>query len=570
MSKKIKKKIQYLSKKIKKYSFYYFNKNKNLISNEKYDFLIKKLEKLEKKYPLYKLKNSPTEKINYKFFKRFKTYKHKILMLSIKSEYSVKKIYKYINKLKKKYHKINFFCELKIDGIALSLIYKRKKLYKALTRGNGTYGENITKNIKVIKSIPKKIKYKKKNKYLEIRGEIFIKKKNFYKINKKNNFSNSRNLTSGTVRLLNKNIIIKRKLSFIGYDLIINNKRKIIKKQSKCLKKINKIGFSTEKLTLKTKSFKKIVNFYRKIKKNRKKINFEIDGIVIKINNRKIQEKIKNNKKYIKWAIAWKFPPKKKSTIVKNIKYKVGKNGIITPIVIINLINIDGVNIKKINLYNIKYLRKISLNIGDKIIVERTGDVIPKISKIISKVKKNKLIIIKKCPSCNKKINIYENQPKCYFNLTCPKQLEKILINFVSKNGFNIPNIGPKIIKKLIKYKYIKYITDLLKLKKKILISVPNIKRKLSNKIYYSIKKSIKNIKIKNFIYSLSIPYIGISTCTYLSKKIKKIKDFINFKKKNIYKKKIGKKKYESIINYLNNKNNIKQLNLLIKIIEKN
>ncbi len=569
MSKKIKKKIKYLEKKIKKYSFYYFHKNKNLISNEKYDFLVKKLEKLEKKYPLYKSVNSPTKKIDYKFLKRFKTSKHKIKMLSIQSEYSVKKIYKYIKNINKIYPNTIFNCELKIDGIALSLIYIKKKLHKVLTRGNGKYGENITKNIKVIKSIPKKIKYKSKEKYVEIRGEIFIKKNIFNKINKNNYFSNSRNLTSGTIRLLNKKIIKKRQLSFIGYDFIINQQRNTISSQSKCLKKINEIGFITDILSYKTKSFKKIIYFYKKIKKNRKKINFEIDGIVIKINNRKIQEKIKSNKKYIKWAIAWKFPPKKKKTIVKNIKYQVGKNGIITPIVIIKPINIDGVKIKKINLYNLQYLQKISLNIKDKIIVERTGDVIPKINKIISKINKNKTFIINKCPSCNKKINIYEKQPKCYSNLTCPQQLKKILIHFVSKNGFNIPNIGPKIIKKLIKYKHINNIIDILSITVKQLISIPHIKTKLANKIYFSIQNAIQNIKIENLIFSLSIPYIGISTSNYLSKKIKKFKNFINFKKNNINKKKLGKVKYKSIINYLNNQDNLKQLNLLTKIIKK-
>ncbi len=568
MFKKIKKKIKNLKKKILKYSFNYFNKNKNIISDIKYDLLIKKLEKIEKKYPNLKSNNSPTQINNYKLIKRFKTFKHNIYMLSIRNEYSVKKIYKYLKKIKKKYSKVDFFCELKIDGVALSLIYKNQYLYKALTRGNGIYGENITKNIQVIKSIPRKIKKIKKNKYLEIRGEIFIKKKNFYKINKKKIFSNSRNLTSGTIRLLNKNIITKRKLSFIGYDLIINKTREKIFKQSKCLKKIKKLGFKIDKYAFKTKSFKKIINFYKKIKKNRKKIDFEIDGIIIKINNRKIQEKIKNNEKYIKWAIAWKFPSQKKKTSVKNIKYQVGKNGTIIPIIIINPININGINIKKINLYNLKFLKKISLNIKDKIIVERAGDVIPKINKIISNTKKNN--IIKKCPSCKEKINIKENIPKCYFHLTCPEQLEKIIKNFVSKNGFNIPNIGNKIIKKLIKYKYINCISDLFKLTIKKLITIPNIKNKLAKKILFSIKKSIKNIKIENFIYSLSIPYIGISTSKYIGKKIKKFNKFINLRKKNIYIKKISNFKHKSIINYLNNKNNYKQLKILNNIIKKN
>ncbi len=569
MINKIKKKIRCLKKKINKYSFYYFYKNKSLISNEKYDFLVKKLEKIEKKYPLLKDKKSPTINISYKFSRQFKIFKHKILMLSIKNEYSVKKIYKYIKKIKKKYPKVNFCCELKIDGIAISLIYKNNYLYKSLTRGNGKYGENVINNIKLIKSIPKYIK-KQKYKYLEVRGEIFIKKKIFNKLNKKKIFSNSRNLTSGTIRLLNKNIIKKRKLSFIGYDLILNQNKNLISNQLKCLKKIKKIGFKIEKNTLITKSFKKINNFYKKIKKKRKKLNFEIDGIVIKINNKNIQKKIKNNRKYIKWAIAWKFPPKKKKTTLINIKYKVGKNGIITPIGIIKPINIDGTNIKKINLYNLKYLKKLTLNIKDKIIVERSGDVIPKINKVIKNKKNNekKLIIPKICPSCKKKINIYENIPKCYSNLECPKQLEKIIINFISKNGFNIINLGPKIIRKLIKFKYIQCISDIFKLTIKKLICIPKIKYKLAYKILNSINYSKKNTKIKNIIYSLSIPNIGISTSEIISKHIKNFKDLFLIKNKKIKIKNISKKKQNSIINFLKNKQNFKQLNILNKILK--
>ncbi len=568
MFKKIKKKIEKLKKKINKYSYYYFNKNKNLISDKKYDFLIKKLEKIEKKYPKLNSVKSPTKNIYYKFLRQFKISKHKIPMLSIKSEYSIKKIYKYIKKIKKIYPKIKFCCELKIDGVAISLIYKKNYLYKSLTRGNGIYGENVTKNIKVIKSIPKKIKKKINYKQLEIRGEIFTKKKNFNYINKKKVFSNSRNFTSGTIRLSNKNIIKKRKLSFIGYDLIINNKRNFFSKQSESLKILNSIGFKIDNKKIITSSFKKIINFYKKIKNQREKINFEIDGIVIKINNKNIQEKIKYNNKYIKWAIAWKFFPQKKITILKKIKYKIGKNGIITPIGIIKPINIGGVNIKKINLYNLNFLNKLNINLKDKIIIERSGDVIPKIYKIIHNQKNTKINIINKCPSCKKKIDINVKQPKCNLGLTCPKQLEKILVNFTSKNGFNIPNIGPKIIKKLIKYKYINCISDILRLKKKNLLTIPKIKLKLANKIINSIKYSINKIKTENFIYSLSIPNIGISTSKYLSKKIKKIKKFINFKnQKNI---KINKLKYKSIINYLNNKNNLKQIKILINIIKKN
>ncbi len=561
----IKKKIIKLKKKINKYSFYYFSKNKNLISDEEYDLLVNKLHKLKKKYPKYK--NIKVNKKKYIFKKKLKKNKHSIPMLSIKSIYSLKKIYKYINKIKLLYNKKKFCCELKIDGIAISLIYKNNYLNKSLTRGNGIYGENITSNIKEIKSIPKILNTKKKYSKIEIRGELYIKTKNFLKINKKNKFSNSRNFVSGTIRKINKNTFKKRKLSFIAYDLILKNKRYKKKNQYKCLNKLKKFGFNIDKNTKLCSSFKEIIYFYKKIKKKRKINLFDIDGIVIKINNRKLQEKIGNNKKNVKWCISWKFPTKKKTTILKKIKLKVGKNGIITPIGIIKEINIGGTKINKINLYNLNYLSKLSLKKKNKIIIERSGDVIPCIKEIIKEKNKKKILIPNICPSCKNKINLNDKIPKCNLNFSCPEQIKKIIINFISKNGFNIKWIGPKIIKKLIKYKYIKNITDIFFISKKKIISVPGIKIKLAKKIIHSINYSKKNIKLKNLIYSLSIPNIGINTSIYISSKLNKFKNFIFLNKKKL--KKINKKKIKSITKYIKNKKNLINLILLKKILKK-
>ncbi len=562
---KIKKKIIKLKKKINKFSYYYFYKNKNIISDEKYDFLVKKLEILEKKYPKLKLKNSPTKKIYYKFIKNFSIKKHNIPMLSIKNFYSYNEIYKYLNKLKKIYKINNFCCELKIDGVAISLIYKNNYLNQALTRGNGIYGENIIKNIKYINSIPKNLKLKDKIENLEIRGEIYISKKNFIKINKNKKFSNNRNIVSGTIRQSNNKKIKNRKLSFIGYDIIINNNRKNFLTQYKSLKKIKKIGFNIEKKTILCNNIYDIKKYYKNIEKTKKYINFNIDGIVIKINNKFIQEKIKNNNKYAKWCIAWKFKNKKKITKVKNIIFEITKDGIIIPIIIIKKIKIEGVIIKKINLYNLNFLKKTKININDYVIVERSGNVIPKIIKIIKKNKKK--YNINKCPFCKKKINIYEKIPKCY-NKKCFEKIKKNIIHFTSKNSFNIIGLGKNIIKKLIKYKYISSPLDIFKISKKKLIKIPKIKNKLANKIIKSINISKKNIKLYNIINSLSIPNIGIYTSKKINKNIKYFKNFIKLNKKNIkYINNISKKKKTLIINYLNNKNNINFLKKLNKIL---
>ncbi len=564
---KIKKKINKLKKKINKYDLYYFYKNKSIISDEKYDYLIKKLEKLENKYTFLKNKNSPTKKINYKFKNYFKIEKHNFPMLSIKNIYKYKELYKYIKQIKKKIKIKKFCCELKIDGIAISILYENNKLKKAITRGNGIFGENITKNIKYIKDIPKKIKTKQKIKNIEIRGEIYIKKKNFYKLKK--NFSNSRNITAGTIRQSNIKLIKKRKLSFIAYDVIIHNNRKIFIEQSRSIKKLKFFGFKTEKNIKIYNKILNIKNFFKKIKKKRKKIKFDIDGIVIKINNKYHQEIIGYNKKYIKWAIAWKFPSEKKKTQIKKIKFQVSKNGTIVPILIIKKIKINNVKIKKINLHNLNYLNKLSLSENNKIIVERAGDVIPKIYKIINS-KKKKIIIPKKCPLCKKKINIKEKIPKCK-NIKCPSKIENIIVNFVSKKGINVIGLGKKIIKKLINYKQIKSIIDIINISKKKLIKIPNIKNKLAEKIENSIKNSIKKIKLNNLIYSISIPNIGSSLSENISEKIKSFDEFIKIKKNKLKKIKIlGKTRINSIINFIkkNKKFLIKLNNNIINIIK--
>ncbi len=567
---KIKKKINKIKKKINKYDLYYFYKNKSIISDEKYDFLMKKLEKLENKYKFIKNKNSPTKIINYKFKNSFKKEKHNFPMLSIKNIYNYKELNEYIKKIKKKIKIKNFCCELKIDGVAISIIYEDNKFKKAITRGNGIFGENITKNIKYIKDIPRKIKTKQKIKNIEIRGEIYIKKKNFYKLKKKKNFSNSRNITAGTIRQSNAKIIKKRKLSFIAYDILIYKNRKIFIEQSKSIKKLKNFGFKTEKNIKIYKKLLDIKNFFKKIKKKRKKIKFDIDGIVIKINNKYHQEIIGYNKKYIKWAIAWKFPSEKKKTKIKKIKFQVSKNGIIVPILIIKKIKIDNVKIKKINLHNLNYLNKLSLSENNKIIIERAGDVIPKIYKVINS-KKKKINIPKKCPLCKKKINIKKKIPKCK-NIKCLSKIENIIINFVSKKGINVIGLGKKIIKKLINYKQVKSIIDIINISKEKLIKIPNIKNKLAKKIENSIKNSIKKIKLSNLIYSISIPNIGSSLSEDISKKIKSFNEFIKIKKNKLKKiKTLGKTRINSIINFINkNKKFLIKLNNNINKIIKN
>ncbi len=567
---KIKKKIIKLKKKIIKYSYFYFNKNKNLINNEKYDTLLKKLQNLEKLYPKYKI-NSPTNKINYILCKKFKKKKHKIPMLSIKSLYTFKELNKFININIKKYSNINFCCELKIDGIAVSLIYKKNILKYSLTRGNGIYGENIINNVKEIKYIPKILKNKNKINKIEIRGEIFITKKNFLYVNKNKKFSNCRNLTSATIRQLNPYVTKKRKLSFIAYDIIINNNRNIFNNQFNSLNYIKKLGFKINKYTKICNSLKDIKKYFNNIKKKRNNLNYDIDGIVIKINNKLIQETLNYNNNYIKWAVSLKFYSLTKISKVKNIKFNVGQSGIIVPIIYIKKIYLSCSKIKKINIYNLKIYKKMNICINDKVLITKQGDIIPKIIKVIKSKNNKKFLLPNKCPSCKKNLNLNTKIIKCNNNLNCNSKLLNKIIIFVSNKGFNILGLGKKTIYLLIKYKIITNIIDLFYLNITKLITLPLIKYKKAKNILTNINNSIKKVKLYNILYSLCIPKIGLSTSIYISNKLKKLDNFINIKKYNLYYKihKIGKLKIKSIKNYINNKTFYKNLKSLNKIIKK-
>ncbi len=578
MNKHIKKKIFLLTQLLNKYSLDYNNLQKLHINHYKYDILLNKLKLLEKKYPQYQLYNSPNQQIYYEYNTKKTLIKHNIPMLSINSVYSYKQLQKFLDNINKKFINIKhiYDCELKIDGIAISIIYKKKKLFQSMTRGNGKYGENIIEHIKNIPCIPHILNTNINATYIEIRGELFITKKKFYilnkyhKIKKKKIFSNTRNLVAGAIKKTKNTKLIDSKLSFIGYDLIINKKNRLSLeiKNNKLLKQIEKLNFKIDKYTIFCKTYKEIKQFYKLINKKRSLLPYNIDGIVIKINNRILQENIKCNKKYIKWAIAWKFKSYSEWTKLLDIKYKVSKQGIINPIAIVNTININGVNINKINLHNLNYLKKLSLSINDKILVKRSGDVIPVINKIIKINNTNYINIPNTCPSCKKKLDFNYIIPKCNNKSICPEQIINYIHHFISKNGLNIQGIGIKITKKLIKYKIITNIIDLLQLKKQQLLLLPNFQKKLSTKIIHSIQYAIRNIKLYNFIYALSIPYIGINTSYVIAKKYIQMQYLINDRKNNFSNiKKIGLSKINAIKNFIYNKENFLILKKLLIIL---
>ncbi|CAL4318277.1 NAD-dependent DNA ligase LigA [Buchnera aphidicola] len=577
--------IKKIKLEIKKHNYLYYVLNKPKISDLSYDILFKKLSYLKKKNKFFKKKKNI-----FGNKKNFKLTHHHSKMLSLENTFSIEGMFNFYKKvlaiLKKK--KIKFCGELKYDGVAVNLIYKNRTLYSAAMRGNGEIGENITKNIKFLPSIPKFLNNKKFPNFLEIRGEIYIYKKKFHKLNKQNVknkkliFSTARNLAAGSLRQKNYKISKNRNLIFVchGFNFFKEfNDIKYFENNSfyNILKKIKHVGFYISKKIRLLNSFEDIKKFYKYIKRKRKSIPFEIDGIVIKINSLKSQKLIGYNNKFPKWALALKFLNQSKTSTLLHVNFEVGRTGVITPVAIFKPIKISGVLIQKASLFNYNYIKNLNLYYKDTIIVQRSGDVIPKIIGVIfDRRKKNfkKVKFLRKCPSCHTNLISEKNKNIYYCNngFFCISQKKKKILHFFSKNAIEILGFRKNIILQLIKNKILNNPSDIFKLKKKNFLNVKKVSVKTINLILNQIN-NMNSISLERFIFSLGILGVGKEASKKISKHCVTFEKFLNLFYKNYTKKfflkipGIGINICKNIYNFLSNSKNKKIISLFKKFI---
>ncbi|NIH41219.1 MAG: NAD-dependent DNA ligase LigA [Buchnera aphidicola (Periphyllus aceris)] len=544
----IKKKIKKLQNIIIYHNYLYFFLEKPIITDFRYDYLFNKLKILEKKYFKNRDFNSPTQLIGSSFFNRPLLKNHLTPVLSLNNVFDKNSFIKFYNKIinyRQKESFINFFCELKFDGIALNLIYENGILKKALTRGDGELGEDVTKNVFFIKSIPLVLNSKNIPQIMEIRGEVLMLKKDFLSLNKKksktfNKFSNARNLVSGTLRHTNLNEFKMRKLFFVCHGFELFDYFKNIDSYYKILMEIKNFGFYINENFILCSSLNEIFDFYNKIKNFRSKLEFDIDGIVIKIDSLNFRKKIGNLSNFPKWAVAYKFPSEEKKTTLLNVSFQVGRTGIITPVAHFDSVKISGAIIRKASLYNNGELKKLNLYIGDTIFVSRMGDVIPKIikKKISSKnIFLKKVKFPKKCPSCSIDLKISHDKKKYYCTnyLFCLEQIKKRLIHFFSKSSFQIKDLGPNIINQLVEKKNFYNPIDYFNLNKDILNDLKNVGNITLKNILSSLNK-FKKISLEKFIFSCGIKGVGKINSTNLSNYFKSLHNLINSKEKDFLK----------------------------------
>ncbi len=534
-----KKRIQKLRKVINYHRYLYHVLDRQEISDAALDSLKHELYQLEEKFPEFITSDSPTRRVGGKALKEFTKVEHKIPMLSIEDIFTEEELKKWEDYLKRLLPLTSFeyFSELKIDGFAVTLIYKQGLLVTGATRGNGKIGENVTQNLKTIESIPLKLKIHnkpstkeieenlkrliKKGK-IEIRGEVYIEKRAFEKLNKEikkrgeKTYANPRNLAAGSIRQLNPKLASARPLKFLAYSIVTKFGQS---KHSQEHQILPCLGFKTDSGKI-CKDLNQVVNFWREIVKKRENLPFQIDGVVASVNDNFLFQKLGVVGKSPRGIRAFKFSPKQATTIVKDIKVQIGRTGAITPIAFLKPVQVGGVKISRATLHNVAEIKRLGVKIGDTVIVERAGDVIPAVVKVLVKLrtgKEKKFLFPKTCPVCGTKLV----KPKEEVIFRCPSRdclakRKESLEHFVSKKAFDIAGFGPKIIDQLLDENLVSQPSDIFELKEEDLISLERFAEKSSKNLIEAIQKS-KKISLSRFIYSLGIRHVGEETAIAIS-----------------------------------------------------
>ena len=541
-----KKRIEKLKEVINRHRYLYHVQNRQEISDAALDSLKHELLKLEEQFPQLITPDSPTQRVAGEVLKEFKKVKHTVPMLSIEDiflEEELKDWEDYLRRLKPDFQP-EYFAELKIDGFAVTLIYADGVFSVGATRGNGTIGEDVTQNLKTIESIPLKLGSPRgisdkseedkssslpfavarmiKNGKIEIRGEVYMEKKAFEKFNKElelkgeKTFANPRNLAAGSIRQLNPKLAISRPLKFLAYDIITDMGQA---KHSEEHQILSILGFKTDAGKI-CRNLSDIVDFWKEIAKKRENLPFQIDGVVVSVDNNSLFRKFGVVGKSPRAIRAFKFSPRQATTRITDIKVQVGRTGAMTPVAVLDPIGVGGVTITRATLHNEDEIKRLGVKIGDTVIVERAGDVIPSVAKVLPELRSGKekeFHFPKNCPVCSTRLSRVEGEVvwRCP-NPNCPARKREILYHFTSRKAFDIEGLGPQIINQLMDESLISSAPEIFELKEGDLIPLERFGEKSAKNIIDAIEKS-KTITLARFIYALGIRHAGEETAINLA-----------------------------------------------------
>lgn len=530
----VKKKMDELIDLINYHSNKYYNEDTPEISDFEYDNLMKELMKIETEHPELKREDSPSTRVGGKPLDKFNQVTHKIPMLSLSNAYSAQDLKDFDKRVRESVNKdVEYVVEFKIDGLSVGLTYVDGVFKTGATRGNGVIGEDITQNLKTVKTIPLKIDDKEE---IIVRGEVYISKENFEKINEQQEenglqlFANPRNLAAGTLRQLDSKLTAKRPLDIFIFNLEYMQNEKF-KTHSQSLEYLSNLGFKVSPNFKICKTIEDVIEHIEYWTVNRSDLSFEIDGMVIKVNDLEEREQMGYTAKSPRWAIAYKFPAEQKKTKLKDIIVEVGRTGTITPTAILEPVRLAGTVVARATLHNEDYINEKDIRIGDTVLVQKAGDIIPQVVEVIKEDRTGdeiKFHMPEKCPVCHEPTVRLEGEAavKC-INMSCPAQIRRGIIHFASRDAMNIDGLGESIISLLLDNKIIKDVADLYYIKKEDIVNLERLGEKSATNLINAIEKS-KNNDLYRLINGLGIKYIGVKGAKVLAKSFKSLDDIIN------------------------------------------
>jgi len=566
----IKNKIESLRDRIRQHDYRYYVLSDPEISDTEYDRLLKELKKLEDAHPEFKSPDSPTERVSGGILEGFATVKHLQRMLSLDNTYSYDELTEWEERLHKglrREEKIEYVAELKIDGVSANLIYEKGFLKTAATRGDGITGEDVTQNIKTIRSVPLVLIGREIPQSMEVRGEVYMARPDFDALNKEKEafgeppFANPRNAASGSLKLLDPSIVATRKLAFFAHSIGAYRGEEL-SSHWEFLKRLKTWGIRTNPYARLCKSIDEIIAFCREWEKRRKDLPYDIDGIVIKVNDFEQRKALGFTLKSPRWAIAYKFPAQQATTRVIAININVGRTGVITPTAELDPVECAGVTIRNATLHNFDEMQRLGIRVGDRVLIERAGEVIPKVVKVVKGSGGEAFSIPHACPACGERIVKEKEEDVAYrcLNPFCPAQLERKILHFASRQAMDIQGLGEAVVRQLVEKGMVKGIEDIYGLCQEDLLKLELFKEKKAQGLLKAIEES-KRRPLSCLIYGLGIRHVGEKAAYVLAQKFTTLDNLLKARKEEldaIYE--VGEVMAESIVDFFKDKRSIRMI----------
>lgn len=567
----VKKKIAALRKEIKKHNRLYYIQGAPRVSDSKYDALLEELKTLEAAHPEYYSPDSPTLAVGAPIPEKFVKVKHTSPMLSLESVNAAEGAEHFDETIKKEFEEADYICEPKLDGLSIELVYEKGKFVRGSTRGDGSVGEDVTLNLATIPSVPKELKTKNPPELIAVRGEVMMHIKDFQALNKKQialgkePFANPRNVAAGSMRQLDWRVTGMRTLHVYCYRILACS-GKMPPTQEEALGLLKTLGFTISPHAEKCSSIKEAIKYHHKMEGKRDDLDYEIDGVVVKVNSFALQERLGMRTTNPKWAVAYKFRPRREITKVEDIVVQVGRTGVLTPLALLKPVEVGGVTVSRATLHNMDQIERIGIKKGDHVKVERAGDVIPYISEVVKDKRsggEKDFHMPKKCPSCGGPIVKEDVFYRCPAGLACPAQVIERVTHYSSKGAVDIDGLSEKTAELLYEKLLVKGISDIYSLKREDLLALEGFKEKKADNILKAIEKA-RLVSLERFIFGLGIRNVGKHIALLLAERFETLENLISAGREELTKiNEIGPLVAESIVDFFSSEKNIDEIKKL-------